>query len=233
MDDGVALRPLVRAVRQELAALGDPAKAPDMQRYMRSELPYRGVGTPVWRPLARRLASAYPCADLPTLLATVRELWHGARYREERYVALQLTGERRYAAWQKPALLPFYRELIVTGAWWDLVDTIAPHRVGPLLRTYPAEVTPVVRAWADGEDTWLRRSAIICQLGSKAGTDTELLTHAVERAIGEREFFLRKGIGWALREYSKTDPVWVAAFVAAHPGLSGLSRREASKYLPA
>ncbi len=220
---------LVAAARAGLAELADPAKAPQMQRYMRSELPYRGVPTPVWRPLARRLDRSHPTPDLATLVATVRELWHGARFREERYVALHLTTGRR---WLTPALVPLYRELIESGAWWDYVDEIATHRIGPLLRAFPAELTPIVHSWALDEHLWLRRAAIICQVGSKSATDTALLTHCIEAAIDERDFFLRKGIGWALRDHSRTDPAWVAAFVDAHPRLSPLSRREASKYLP-
>jgi 3-methyladenine DNA glycosylase AlkD len=223
---------LVTAVRRELAALADPAKAPDMQRYMRSAMPYRGVQTPGWRGLTRRLASDHPLPDLESLQDTVRELWHGAAFREERYVALELTADRRYAAWQTPALLPLYRELIVTGAWWDFVDELAIRRIGPLLRGFPTELTPVVRAWARDADRWLRRTSVICQVGSKQATDTGLLTFCVESNVDDRDFFLRKGIGWALREYSKTDPAWVAEFVASHPALSPLSRREASKYLP-
>ena len=222
---------LVRAVRDGLAELADPVKAPQMQRYMRSTMPYRGVPTPGWRPLARRLAASYPAADVDTLVTTVRELWHGARFREERYVALALTGDRRYRQWQTPKLLPLYEELIVTGSWWDFVDELAIRRVGPLLRDFPSELTPVVRGWALDGNLWRRRTAVICQVGSKAATDTALLAYCIERNLDDRDFFLRKGIGWALREHSKTDRRWVAEFVDAHRGLSGLSRREASKYL--
>lgn len=221
---------LVAAVRSGLAELADPVKASQMQRYMRSAMPYRGVQTPQWRPLARRLARERPAADVPALVATVHELWHGARFREELYVALELTGGRR---WVLLELLPLYEELIVDGAWWDFVDLLAIHRVGPLLRARPDEVTPVVRAWAERDDPWLRRASVICQVGSKAATDTRLLTFCVEANIDYRDFFLRNGIGWALRQYSRTDPAWVAAFVDGHPRLSALSRREATRHLPA
>ncbi|HET8643230.1 MAG TPA: DNA alkylation repair protein [Pseudonocardiaceae bacterium] len=220
---------LVAAARRGLAELADPVKAPQMQRYMRSAMPYRGVQAPAWRPLARRLARDHPLADVAALAATVGELWHGARFREERYVALELTSGRR---WQRLDLLPLYEELIVDGAWWDYVDLLAIHRVGPLLRLFPAAVTPVVRGWATDDSLWLRRSAVICQVGSKAATYTRLLAYCVERNVGDRDFFLRKGIGWALREFSRTDPGWVVAFVESHPELSPLSRREATRRLP-
>lgn len=220
---------LVDAVRSGLTELANPVKAPQMQRYMRSVMPYHGVQTPVWRPLARRLAREHPLPDAAVLAATVRELWYGARFREERYVALELTAGHR---WRLLELLPLYQELIVDGSWWDFVDLLATQRVGPLLRAYPRELAPIVCAWAGGDHLWLRRTAVICQVGAKAATDTGLLCYCIESNVDERDFFLRKGIGWALREYSKTDPRWVAAFVETHPGLSTLSRREALRRLP-
>jgi 3-methyladenine DNA glycosylase AlkD len=121
--------------------------------------------------------------------------------------------------------------MIVTGAWWDYVDELAIRRVGPILRGEPDIVTPIMRAWSTDEDPWRRRTSIICQVGAKLDTDTELLAEAMEANIADKDFFLRKGIGWALRQHSKVDPGWVRAFVDTHPNLSPLSRREATKYL--
>jgi 3-methyladenine DNA glycosylase AlkD len=222
---------LVRAVRSGLASLANPAKAPDMRAYMKSEMPFLGVQKPARRTLGTRLFAAHPLSDVDTWAATVLALWREAEYREERYLALDLTGERRYAGWQSPGLLPLYEELIVTGAWWDFVDEIASRRIGPLLRAHPEEVAPIMRAWASDADRWKRRTSVICQLGSKGATDTALLTYCIEANIADPDFFLRKGIGWALREFAKSEPDWVRAFVAAHPGLSPLSRREAAKHL--
>jgi 3-methyladenine DNA glycosylase AlkD len=224
---------LATAIRAGLAAAADPAKAPAMQAYMKSALPYHGVPAPGQRALFRAVFAAHPLPDRDTWLTTVRALWDGATHREERYAAIALSGVKAYARWQAPDLVPgLYRDLIVAGAWWDYVDDLAIHRVGPQLRAAPGTVTPIMRDWSAGTDLWLRRSAIICQVGSKARTDTELLTLAIDRAAGEREFFLRKAIGWALREHAKTDPDWVREFVAARADrLSPLSRREALKHL--
>jgi 3-methyladenine DNA glycosylase AlkD len=126
-------------------------------------------------------------------------------------------------------LLPVPRELIVTGAWWDYVDELA-HRVGDLLSGWPAEVRPVLAAWARGEDRWLRRAAIICQLGARERTDVELLSAAIVASLHDSDFFLRKAIGWALRDYARTGPDWVRFFADGHE-LSPLSRREALKHL--
>jgi 3-methyladenine DNA glycosylase AlkD len=222
---------LVKAVRAGLAELADPAKAPDMQRYMKSDMPFRGVQKPARTKLAALVLADHPLSDVDVWVATVLELWRGAAYREERYLALELTGHRRYARWQEPSRLPLYEELIVTGAWWDFADEVADRRIGPLVRGHPGELVPIMREWSRDADRWKRRASIICQLGSKGGTDVELLAHCIEVNIDDPDFFLRKGIGWALREFAKTEPGWVRAFVDAHPRLSPLSRREATKHL--
>jgi len=222
---------LINAVREDLAAIGDARKAPEMQRYMKSELPFRGVPSPERSALAKRLFSTHVLTDEAEWRATVLTLWREAAYREERYLAIALTGDRRYAAWQTPTLLPLYEELIVTGAWWDFVDELANRRVGPLLRRFPEDVAPVMYAWATDPDLWKRRTSIICQLTFKEATDTKLLSTAIEANVGDRDFFIRKGIGWALRQFARTEPGWVRAFVDTHPSLSPLSVREAVKHL--
>lgn len=222
---------LVVAVRAGLAELADVAAAERMRAYMKSEMAYRGVANPARQALTKRLFAAYPLPDKASWLDAVLTLWREAEFREERYCAIGLAAHRPYLRWREPDVLPVYREMIVRGAWWDYVDEIAIRHVGPLLAGHRTELTPVVRAWATAADPWLRRTAVICQIKAKADTDLALLTAAIEANVDERDFFLRKGIGWALREHGKTDPEWVLAFVAAHPGLSPLSRREATRRL--
>ncbi|MEV7099177.1 DNA alkylation repair protein [Amycolatopsis sp. NPDC051045] len=222
---------LVEAIRAGLARLADPAKAPAMQAYMKSALPFRGVAKPQRSALLKQVLADHTLPDRVTFSATVLKLWRTAEFREERYAAIDLSGHRAYRRWQDPELVPVYEEMIVNGAWWDHVDELAIHRIGPILRAHRARVTPTVLAWANDSDLWRRRTAIICQVGAREDTDTDLLTRAIEPAIAEPEFFLRKGIGWALRDYAKTAPDWVRSFVDDHPGLSGLSRREALKHI--
>ncbi|SES18133.1 DNA alkylation repair protein [Actinokineospora terrae] len=212
--------------RSRLAAAADPTRAPDMQRYMKSDMPFHGVPKPTRDTLVRQLPALTSRAEW---LDTVRRLWHEAEHREERYVALDLL--RRYARWQEPDLLPLYEDFIITGAWWDYVDELASHHVGPLLMAHRPVVTPVIREWATDADRWKRRASVICQLGAKGETDLSLLTYAVEANVDDADFFLRKGIGWALRQYARVDAEWVRTFVEDHPGLSGLSRREALKHI--
>jgi 3-methyladenine DNA glycosylase AlkD len=224
-------RQLISAVRTALAAAGDSEKAPQMQAYMKSAMPFYGVQAPRLREICRAVFAERPLADRNTWLSTVRALWRDATHREERYVAIALTGDRRYRPFQTADLVPdLYQELVVTGAWWDYVDEVAIRRIGPILRFQPAEVIPMMRAWAVAPDLWQRRTAIICQIGSKSATDRKLLTHAIDRNADDPDFFIRKAIGWALREHAKIHPEWVREFVARRDGaLSGLSKREALK----
>ena len=202
-----------------------------MQAYMKSSMPYRGVQLPALRAICRTLFAAHPLDSQAAWRAAVHELWYGASYREERYAAIELLGSRRYAAYRTLDVLPLYAELISSGAWWDLVDAIS-HLVGELLRRYGQVVHPTLLAWSRGDDVWLRRSSIICQVGLKEHTDQELLFACIAPSLGERDFFLRKGIGWALRDYARVAPEAVRSYVAEHTGeLSGLSRREALKHL--
>jgi 3-methyladenine DNA glycosylase AlkD len=205
-----------------------------MQRYMKSAMPYRGVTSPVLREACRSVFGQLALASEDDWRTTIRALWDGAAYREERYAALELVGYRGYAAFRSLRALPLYEQLIVSGAWWDLVDGLATHEVGDLLRRYPDVMRPQLLAWSRGDDAWLRRTSIICQVSFKRATDQALLYACIEPSLGERDFFLRKAIGWALREYGKSEPEAVRGYVAEHAGrLSGLSRREALKYAAA
>lgn len=200
-----------------------------MWAYMKSALPFVGVRVPVVRTVVRDVAGTHPPADLGQLQAAATTLWREATVREERYAATSLTGLP--LARGRLELLPLHHEMIVTGAWWDHVDEVA-RRVGATLVAHPDLVAPLLRSWARDDDLWLRRCAIISQLGLRDCTDVALLTDAVDANLADRELFIRKAIGWALRDHARTDPDWVRAFVAArHDALSPLSRREALKHL--
>ena len=130
-------------------------------------------------------------------------------------------------------MLALYEEIIRTGAWWDLVDGVA-HRPGRPVAGPPGRTDAGARRWSRDEDFWVRRAAITAQLGAKAATDTDLLAAVIEANLEDPEFFIRKAIGWALRQYARTDPAWVQAFVRRHwDELSPLSRKEALRNLAA
>lgn len=223
---------LAEAVRRALAEWADPVRAPAMQAYMKSQIPFLGVSAPGRNAALRPVLATHRPADAEELEASVRELWDGAAFREERYAAIAVLRHRSASPFLTPARLDLLTHLVVTGAWWDLVDDIAAHLVGPLLLDHHDAVSPTVGGWSDGDDLWLRRAALVCQVLARERTDRDLLEHAVlanlEPSRYGREFFIRKAVGWALRSYSATDPDWVVALVADHASeLSGLARREA------
>jgi 3-methyladenine DNA glycosylase AlkD len=244
--DGAALLARLRA---RFVAAGDPARALGQQAYMKSALPFHGLRNAEMRATCKSVYAACGFDDPAIWRRDVMSIWRGATHREERYAALQLAAEARARPLQglartakaaappdaearARAALAMYETLVVEGAWWDLVDEIAAHLVAPLLLAHRAMVEKDMRAWARSDDLWKRRTAILCQLGAKARTDRSLLTEAIELAMGDSSFWLRKAIGWALREYAKTDPEWVRAYVERlGERLSGLSRREALKHV--
>jgi 3-methyladenine DNA glycosylase AlkD len=221
---------LLATLRRELAAAADPGRAPLMQAYMKSAMPYHGVSSPRRRFVCRTVFAGVDFPSAEAWRRAVLSIWRRASHREERYAAIELTEIRRFTPFQTIGALPMYEEMIVTGAWWDYVDAIATHRLGFLLRRYPAAMRRKMLTWSRSKDMWKRRSAILCQIQFKKDTDLDLLYACIEPSLPSREFFLRKAIGWALRQYAWTDPREVRRYVAAHQNaLSNLSRREALK----
>ncbi|HEY3656935.1 MAG TPA: DNA alkylation repair protein [Steroidobacteraceae bacterium] len=221
---------LLPKLRQALQQARDPVKAPVMQAYMKSAMPYHGVPTPLLRRVCKTAFADVQFATASHWQAQVLGLWRDARFREERYAALYLAGDKRGRPFQTLSAMKVYDELIVTGAWWDYVDDIASHRVGPILRDYPAPMRRKMLSWSKSNNLWKRRTAIICQLGFKAETDLALLYACIEPSLGSQEFFLQKAIGWALRQYARIDGAEIKKYVRLNcTRLSALSCREALK----
>jgi 3-methyladenine DNA glycosylase AlkD len=222
--------PLVTAIRARLEEAADPVKAPQMQAYMKSAMPYRGVSSPQLKRLCREVFTAHPLASFDEWQDVAMALWRPAGFREERYVAVMLTDQRAYRGFRTFAAVPMFEEMIVTGAWWDFVDALAGHHLGDVLRAEPRRMKPLMRKWSRDANMWKRRASILCQLGFKRDTDLDLLYACMEPSIESQEFFLRKAIGWALRQYAWTNPKEVRRYVKANrQRLSGLSVREALK----
>jgi 3-methyladenine DNA glycosylase AlkD len=221
---------LLMKLRKTLQHAGDPVRAPAMQAYMKSAMPYHGVSTPQLRTICKTTFADLQFASGRDWQAQVLGLWRNARFREERYAALYLAGHKRAQLFQTVSTMKLYEELIVTGAWWDYVDHIASHRVGPILRNYPAPMRRKMLSWSKSTNLWKRRTAILCQLRFKTETDLDLLYACIEPSVGSKEFFLRKAIGWALRQYAWTDSAEIKRFVGLNrTRLSPLSCREALK----
>lgn len=216
---------LVSGIRAALRDAGDPARAVGQQKYMKSALPFHGVTLPETRRIVRSVVAGEK--DAATLRAAAVELWDEASHREERYAALAILARPAFRG--DETLVPLIEHMVRTGRWWDYTDELA-HRIADLHDAHPSATAAIVRRWSIDDALWIRRSAIISQLGRRDRVDPVLLADVIEPNRGDAEFFIRKAIGWALREYARVAPDWVRAYVASHE-LSPLSRREALKHL--
>lgn len=207
-----------------LTPLADAARAPAMRAYMRDQFPFLGVATPerreALRPVLRPLKGA-PAADL---LQAANELWAFAE-REYQYAAIDLLAMhwKQLSAKELPALY----SLVLRKSWWDSVDGLAGV-IGDVLRFEHEGMDQALQH----ESFWMRRIALLHQLGWRGKTDETRLFH-YSLALGhENEFFIQKAIGWALRDYARYAPDNVARFIIENrSGLSKLSVREAAKHL--
>lgn len=219
----------VEHVRRALEEQADSEKARAMQAYMKTDMPFYGVQSSERKRILARIVAWCAPGDQAEYESLVLALW-SQPHREEKYLAQGVaTAHKRFIV---PGSLPMCQRMIAEGSWWDFVDEVATHMVRPVVVDFPEETWPVVEGWIDHEVMWFRRAAIICQIGAKGATDTERLFGFCAARAHETEFFIRKAIGWALREYAKTDPRAVAGFAIAHrDDLSGLSFREATKHI--
>jgi 3-methyladenine DNA glycosylase AlkD len=223
------MKNLVIFVQRELAALADPDKAGPMAAYMKTEMPFYGVQKPARAKVEKAVLRDFKAATRSEYKQAVLALWH-LPHREEKYLAIHFAaGHKEFV---DAASITLYKRLIQEGAWWDFVDGIATALVGVALVKNPDKVWPTMDVWIEDDDFWLRRTALLCQLGFKKETDHRRLFDYCLRRADEKEFFIRKAIGWALRDYSYAEPARVKAFLQKHEGrLSGLSFREGAKQL--
>ena len=209
-------------------AAADPVKAVGTRAYMRDQFPYLGIPTARRRELSREVLAGQPAPNQDDLRAIALACWELPE-REYQYFASDLLV--RYARQLGPGFLDTVRHLVTTKSWWDTVDALASKVVGPVVARYPQTVA-MMDGWLVDENMWLARTAILHQLAYKERTDTARLFRYCLARADHRDFFIRKAIGWALRQYAWTDPAAVRRFVAAHTTeLSPLSVREATKNL--
>ena len=221
---------LLLKLRSEFKRIADPDRALPMQQYMKSSMPYHGVPATLLRQVCRQTFSGLEFDDAAAWRQSVLHIFRNAKFREEWYAAVELCEWKKAKPFQTLDALPMYEEMIISAAWWDVVDALASHRVGALLRTYPKPIRKHMLEWSRSDDMWKRRTSIICQLGFKQDTDLPLLYACIEPSLDSTEFFLRKAIGWALRQYAWTDPQEIRRYVQTHDDrLSPLSKREALK----
>ncbi len=220
---------MVSLVASELASRADPDRAVAMAAYMKTDMPFYGVQKKGRTEVFRLMKTRFPIVSNGDYRRAVAALWERP-HREEKYLAVRIAEQ--YQSFVTSDNLDMYERLIVEGAWWDFVDGIAAVCVGMVFLRERETVGPVIERWVDDDFMWLRRTSLISHLKHKAATDHEMLFDHCLRRSAEKEFFIRKAIGWALREYAKTEPDRVRTFVIANrEHLSGLSFREASKHL--
>ena len=217
----------VDALAAALAAAGDPERAVAMARYMKDHFAFFGVPAPERRAIQREVLGRWRPEE-SELVGFVDAAWARPE-RELQYAACDVVAQS--ASRCSPAFIADLERWITHRSWWDSVDSLA-HGVGALIEVHPKTVAAMDR-WIASDNFWLARVAIIHQLVYKTATDADRVFRYCTRRAGDSEFFLRKAIGWALREYSKTNPAAVVAFVSAHEAeLSPLSRREALRRIP-
>jgi len=223
---------LVAFVVAYVDAHADADNAAQMDAYMKLEargdaVRFKGMHAPLRKALHKELKTQFKPTSAADRQRQVEALW-ALPFREARLLAIDVAmASKKHITLDQ---LPLYERMVREGSWWDLVDGVAIHLVGGLLRTHRQKMTEVVRGYIDDDHLWMRRTALLSQCRHKDATDDVLLFELCLRCAGETDFFMRKAIGWALREYSRTAPAAVWAFVDAHSDvLSPLSQREAQK----
>ena len=214
---------------QQLAVVSIPKDAAQMQAYMKDKFVFFGVKAPVRKEILKNLVKEYkPQLDRPTLIQICKDCYVEPQ-RELHYCGMELITRFLKKKFHKEDI-DFITELITTHSWWDTVDMICKHHLGGYLTLYPEETATVIQAYSDSGELWLQRSAILFQLEYKETTDEKLLFSLCKKHKDTKEFFMNKAIGWALREYSKTNPKAVIDFVSKNE-LAPLSKKEALRLI--
>ncbi|MBM3180533.1 MAG: DNA alkylation repair protein [Chloroflexi bacterium] len=220
------MQPYVLSLKTLFKQNANPAQAGPMKKYMRDQFDYLGIKTPLRVALQNEFIKENGLPPLDELDSISRDLW-GLPQREFQYTATSLIG--RLENKLEPEFITTLEYLLVTKSWWDTVDTIAGNAVGTHFKRFPKVREKYLKKWRKADNFWLRRTALLFQLGYKKDTDFDLLCEIIHENLGSDEFFINKAIGWALRQYAWTDPKPVKKFVKATKELHPLSRREALK----
>ncbi|RJP46957.1 MAG: DNA alkylation repair protein [Anaerolineaceae bacterium] len=205
----------------------DPEQAAPMKKYMRDQFEYLGIKSPQFKELMKQHIAAHGLPPADELDSIARELW-SLPQREFQYAATSLIG--RMEKKLPKGFAPTFEHLITHKSWWDTVDTLAGNPVGVHFQRFPDVSEKFLAKWRKSDNFWLRRTCILFQLNYNEETDFDLLCEIVRENLGSKEFFINKAIGWALRQYARTDPKAVKKFVKT-TDLHPLSRREAMKHL--
>jgi len=217
----------VSSLSKLMRSHANPSDAEHMAKYMRDQFAFLGIKAPQRKALTRTFIRENGSLGGKDLEDVALALWD-LNEREFQYVAFGLLDRVRKKL--EIQTVPVLEHLIIHKSWWDTVDSIATHLVGAVFSRFPVEARETLEGWRKSDNFWLRRTTILFQLGYKADTDEDLLWEVIDENIGDEEFFIQKAIGWALREYSKTNPKAVVSYVERNK-LASLSQREALKWM--
>lgn len=224
MNAGVWIDTTVRA----LVPLADAERAGPMRSYMKDVAPFLGIATPDRRSALRAAWRELPVLGPDEVAEVTRTLW-ALPEREYQYAACDLLA-REQKRLPSAFLADPVAELLTSVPWWDTVDSLGTAVVTPLVAR-DHRLVPLMWQWCSADDRWLVRAAIQHQRGLRERTDVDRLIAMCDQHAGEREFFVAKAIGWALRDLARWNPLAVRAFLAAHPHLSRVAAREAERGL--
>ncbi|MDP8240542.1 MAG: DNA alkylation repair protein [Candidatus Hatepunaea meridiana] len=225
----MSIHPLITEIRSAYRSAANAENALAMRNYMKSEMLFHGVKSAMRKEINSIVFRKFKIISFAEYECVIRELW-ATEYREERYSAISFA--RKHKKFQTLDALPIYRMMIETGAWWDFVDEIAAHLIGNMLQTFPAEMKEELKRWIKDDNLWIRRTAILAQLRFKKDTDHEMLFDFCRQCLDEKTFWIRKAIGWALRQYSKDEPDRVREFFNKYRDrMSTVTLKEVVKYI--
>jgi 3-methyladenine DNA glycosylase AlkD len=197
--------------------------------YMKNQFAFLGIKSPLRRELQRVFFEKACLPDEKQSFEIARKLWEMPE-REFQYCAMELLAKHKRKFEEND--IRFFEHLITQRSWWDTVDNINSQLLGPWFQQFPHHIIPITKGWNHSDNVWLIRSSLLFQLKYKNKLDKELLSRYILHQHSHPDFFVRKAIGWVLREYAKTNPRWVNDFVSTHrQKLSALSIREALKHL--
>ncbi len=202
-------------------------EAEGMEKYMKNLFPFLGIKRPVRNELQKQFLKENGLPEINVFNDVIKELWSKPE-REYQYFALDLMEKMKNKVPHNT--IELYQHTIIKKSWWDTVDLIASKLVGNHILRYPEDLR-LIDKWSTDDNMWLRRTSILHQLKYKTKTDTNRLKAYIENNLGSQEFFINKAIGWALREYGKTNTDFVLSFVKSHPELSNLSKKEALRII--
>ncbi len=213
----------ILALEREFHKNANPLIAAGHKAYLRDQFEFFGMTSPERREIQKPFLTKEFLPYKKDMVKIVKFCWEKPE-REYHYFAMELVS--RYSKQIEEKDIELLEYMILNNSWWDTVDYIAPTLMGNYFKKFPEKRNDYVEKWISSKHLWLQRSSIIFQLKYKKDLDTKLLSKAINSLLNENDFFIRKAIGWTLREYGKVNPEWVVEFVHKTK-LSNLSIKEA------